>query len=294
MKNSESNLSIVIVNYNAGQFLINCLSKLTEINNEIKLDIWVVDNASSDGSLEEAEQKFPKVNYIKNTENLGYGKANNIALRKIKSEYILLLNPDCIVSLKTIKFMLGFMKGSENVGAASCLVEQADGSIDWASHRGFPTPWAAFLYYVLGDDSRYHLTEENMKVPHQVDSISGAFFMTKRSVLEKVGFFDEDYFLYAEDLDLCFRMKEKGFKIMYVPQVVALHYKGVTSGIKKHSKEISNAADQSRVKALNSFYQTMKIFYKKHLERKYPFFVNILVYLGINLKWFLAKRKMQV
>lgn len=290
MKNLE--LSVVIVNYNGGQFLIDCLSSLQKVK-VVDLDIWVVDNGSGDGSLEKAKKQFPKVNYISNEANLGFGKANNLALKKIKTENILLLNPDCTVSGKTLKFMLQFMQDYPMTGVASCKVEQQDGSIDWASHRGFPTPWASLLY-LLGDDSLYHLTDQNMRKAHEVDAISGAFFMTRKSVLEKVGLFDEDYFLYAEDIDLCFRIKEAGFKIMYVPDVVVLHHKGITSGIKRHSKDLSLAQIESRVKALNSFYRTMKIFYRKHLEDKYPFFVNWLVYLGINLKWALAKRKMHV
>lgn len=290
MKNLE--LSVVIVNYNGGQFLIDCISSLQKVK-AVDLDIWVVDNGSGDGSLQQAKKQFPKVNYISNEANLGFGKANNLALKKIKTENILLLNPDCTVSGKTLKFMLQFMQDYPMTGATSCKVEQRDGSIDWASHRGFPTPWAALLY-LLGDDSLYHLTDQNMRKVHEVDAISGAFFMTRKSVLEKVGLFDEDYFLYAEDIDLCFRIKEAGFKIMYVPDVVVLHHKGITSGIKRHSKDLSLAQIESRVKALNSFYRTMKIFYRKHLEDKYPFFVNWLVYLGINLKWALAKRKMHV
>jgi len=292
IKNLDDNLSIIIVNYNGGQFLLDCLDSLQTAS--IKLDIWVVDNASSDGSIDEAQKKHPTVNYIKNSQNLGFAKANNQALKKVRSEYILLLNPDCIVSSHTLDYMLTFMKTHTDVGAASCKVEHKNGSIDWASHRGFPTPWVSFLYFALGDDSLYHQTYKDMRTEHEVDSISGAFFMTRKSVLDKVGFFDEDYFLYAEDIDLCFRIKEKGFKIIYVPDVVALHHKGITSGIKLHSKEISTAQDTSRKRALNSFYITMKIFYKKHLEKKYPFFINALVYLGINLRWFLARHKMHV
>jgi len=294
MKNSDTKLSIVIVNFNAGQFLLDCLESLEKASPDLELDIWVVDNASIDGSIDEAQRKFPNINYILNSENLGFGNANNIALKRVKTEYILLLNPDCYVSAKTLKFMLEYMKTHEEVGGATCKVEQPDGAIDWASHRGFPTPWASFLYFVLGNDSLYHLTNRDMGKVHEVDAISGAFFMTRKSVLNKVGLFDEDYFLYAEDIDLCFRIKQAGFKIMYIPDVVVLHHKGVTSGIKKHSKESSLADTLARKRALDSFYETMKIFYNKHLEQDYPFFVNWLVYLGINLRWFLARRKMHV
>lgn len=289
-------LSIVIVNYNAGDLLLKCLTSLSVLqdNVDLDLDIWVVDNASWDNSLKQAKEWFPKLNFIENKENLGFGKANNIALKKIKTEYILLLNPDSEVPSGTLNYMLKFIKENPEVGAATCKVEKEDGSLDLASHRGFPTPWASFLYFVLGDNSLYHLTNRDMEKPHEVDAIAGAFFLTRKEVLDKVGLFDEDYWLYAEDLDLCYRIKKAGFKVMYIPEIKIIHHKGVTSGIKKHSQSISSATETSKKRALDSFYETMKIFYKKHLAKNYPFFINWLVYSGINFKWFLAKRKMTV
>ncbi len=290
----SKNLSVIIVNFNAGIFLYECLKSLIDSKSDLDLDIWVVDNASTDDSLAKVKKDFPKIHFIENSENIGYGAANNIALRQIKNEFILLLNPDCYVTNQTLSEMLKFMHESEGVGAATCKVEKLDGSIDLASHRGFPTPWAAFLYYVFKNDKLYHLTDRDMDILHEVDAIAGAFFITRKSVLDKIGLFDEDYFLYAEDLDLCFRMKKAGFKVMYVPNVKVLHHKGISSGIKAHSQELSITEFQSRARALNSFYATMRIFYQKHLARDYPFFINWLVYLGINIKWFLAKRKMSV
>lgn len=287
-------LSIVIVNYNAGTYLTECLSSLEKVRGELDFDIWVVDNDSRDGSLEAAEKKFPRAKFIKNKDNLGFGKANNIALKQIKTEYILLLNPDSEVIPGTLKYMVEYMEQEIQVGVATCRVEKEDGSLDWASHRGFPTPWASFLYYFLKDDSLYHLTNQDLSKTHEVDAVAGAFFITRKSVLDKVGLFDEDYFLYAEDLDLCYRVKQEGFKVMYVPEVKIIHHKGISSGLKKHSQQISTATEESKVKAFNSFYETMIIFYKKHLAINYPFFINWLVYIGINLKWWLDKRRMMV
>lgn len=295
MKNlGEINLTVIIVNFNSGKYLSQCLESLEKVKDEISFEIWVVDNASEDGSLEDAKKNFPSVSYLKNKKNLGFGTANNLVLKKINTKYILLLNPDSKVLPGTLKYMAQYMEENPQVGTTSCKVEKADGTLDWASHRGFPTPWASFLYFILGDDELYHLTRKDLTKPHEVDAIAGAFFMTKREVLDRVGYFDEDFFLYAEDLDLCFRIKQAGYKIMYVPDVKIIHYKGVTSGIKKHSKIISTGTAESQKKALNSFYETMKIFYQKHLSKKYPFFINWIVYWGINYKWFLAKRKMQV
>ncbi len=287
---AKNNLSIIIVNFNGGDYLLQCLQSLENVEDELNFDTWVIDNASVDGSLQKAKIKFPKINYLKNKENLGFGRANNLVLKKVTTKYILLLNPDSKVLPGTLPYMVSYLEQNPDVGGASCRVEKADGLMDLASHRGFPTPWASFLYFVLKIDSLYHLKDRDMTKPHEVDAISGAFFMTRKDVLRKVGLFDEDYFLYGEDLDLCFRIKTAGYKIMYVPDVKIIHYKGVTSGIKKHSQKIATASEISQKQALNSFYQTMKIFYKKHLEEKYPFLINWLVYWGINLKWWLARR----
>lgn len=296
LKKTETKLllSIVIVNFNSGNFLVECLNSLDQVEDEANLKIWVVDNASSDDSIAKARKIYPQVNYLLNKENLGFGKANNLALKQIKNEYILVFNPDCQVMSGTLKFMLNFMEKNPEVGAATCKVEKADGSLDWASHRGWPTPEAAFKYYFLNDESLYHLADRPMEKTHEIDALSGAFLFTRKSVLDKVGLFDEDYWLYAEDLDLCFRIKQAGWKIMYVPEIKVLHLKGVISGLKKHSQAISTATIESRLRAFNSFYETMKIFYRKHLAKNYPFFINWLVYLGINLKWALAKRNLTV
>lgn len=287
-------LSIIIVNFNSGDFLFNCLKSLDEVKDEAGINILVVDNASMDDSLEKAEGKFDNIIYIKNSQNLGFGRANNIALKKINSEYILLLNPDTQLKKGTISYMLSFMEENKDAGAATCRVLLSNGKIDLTAHRGFPTPWASFKYYFLKDDNLYHLKNRDFKNPHEVDAITGAFFLTRKSVLEKVGFFDEDYFLYGEDIDLCFRMKEKGFKVFYVPEVEILHNKGISSGLKRHSQSIATADIETRKKSLDAFYNAMKIFYRKHYEKVYPTIINWLVYLGINLKWWLAKRKMEV
>lgn len=286
-------LSIVLVNYNFGDFLKECLRYIYEVKDKLNLDVWVVDNASVDDSILQAKKLFPNINYIENKDNLGFGAANNQVLRKVTNEFILILNPDTKLNKNTLPYMVQFIKDHPDVGAATCQGLKSDGKLDWAYHRGFPTPWASLRYF-LGDDSLYHLTGQDMKKAHEVDAISGSFFMTRRSVLEKVGLFDEDYWMYAEDIDLCFRIKQAGFKVMYVPEVSVTHLKGISSGLKKHSQQITTATRQSKIRAFNSFYQTMKIFYRKNLAKSYPFFVNWLVYLAINFKHFLAKRNLRV
>ncbi|MBI2600894.1 glycosyltransferase family 2 protein [Candidatus Daviesbacteria bacterium] len=294
MKNLDKKLSISIVNFNSGEYLTECLKSLERVKGELNFDVWVVDNASTDDSFIKAKKLFPQINLIGNKQNLGFGKAHNQVAKIVDTQYILFLNPDTKVLPGTLKFMAELMDKNANIGISGCRVEKADGTLDWASHRGFPTPWASLLYHFLKNDSLYHQTDKNMSQIHEVDCLVGAFMFARKSVLDKVGYFDEDYFLYAEDIDLCFRVKEAGFKIIYAPDVKVVHLKGVSSGIKKHSQNISQASAESRKKSLDYFYSTMILFYKKHLQSKYPFFINWLVFFGIKLKWFIAKRSLTV
>lgn len=284
-------LTISIVNYNAGQYLLSCLESLAKIKDELDFDVFIIDNASSDDSIEKAKKEFPKYNYILNKKNLGFGKAHNTVLKKAITPYLLTLNPDCEVPKDVVSHLINFMDKNPDVGVCSPRVEKADGSLDKASHRGFPTPFASFLYYFLKNDRFYHLTNRNMDKPHEVDSVVGAFMLIRKSTLEKVGYFDEDFFLYGEDIDLCFRIKQAGFKVIYIPEVKVKHIKGVSSGIKKHSQSATSAEESTKNLALNNFYGTMKLFYKKHYEKTYPIFINRLVYLGIDIKKWLAMRK---
>lgn len=286
-------LSIVIVNFNAGKHLSECLSSIKKIESEADIYTYVIDNASVDGSIFEAKKSYPWAQYILNKSNLGFGKANNIVLRQIKTEYVLILNPDTIVEKGIVKGMLKLFEEDPQIGAATGEIVLPDGKIDLTAHRGFPTPWASLLYF-LGNDSRYHLSGANMKVDHEIDALSGAFFLTRKNILEEVGFFDEDYFLYGEDIDLCFKIKNAGYKIMYLPGYKIFHHKGVSSGLKKHSQQVTTADIQTRKRSLNAFYESMKIFYKKNYQKKYPFLINWFVYLGINLRWWIAKRELLV
>lgn len=289
-----SNLTISIVNFNAGDHLLRCLESLRKISKELPFEVWIIDNASTDKSIDQAIDKFPEFKYLKNDENLGFGKAHNLVMKNAKTPYILTLNPDTIIPSGTIKFMYEFMENNPSIGVSSCKVEKENGKIDKASHRGFPTLWASFLYIVFKNDKLYHLTDRNMNIPHEVDSVVGAFMFLRKSVLEKIGYFDEDYFLYGEDIDLCFRIKQGGFLVMYVPEVKIIHTKGISSGIKEHSQSTSRASIDTRNSSIDHFYETMIIFYKKHYAKNHPSLLNYLVYSGINLKRQIAKRKKTV
>lgn len=286
-------LTIIIVNFNSDDFLKKCLESIKNIKDKIDLKICVVDNDSKDQSVSLARKINLPVEYILNKENVGFGRANNQILKKLNTEFVLILNPDVEIKEGVLSGMINFMKKNPDVGAATCEIELSNGKIDLTAHRGFPTPWASLLY-MLGNDSLYHQSKKDMLTIHEVDAITGAFFLTRKSVLEKTGFFDENFFMFAEDIDLCLRIKKAGFKVMYVPKFKVVHNKGVSTGLKKHSQHITLANLETRKKSLNVFYKTMIIFYKKHYEKKYPFFINWLVYLGINFKWWFAKRSLTV
>ena len=284
-------LSIIIVNFNTGKFLEKCLQSVVSSQFTLhSLEVIVVDNASSDGS-EQAASKFSGVSLIKNNQNLGFAAANNIGLKKAAGKYILLLNPDTLVEKDTFLKMIKFMEANLDVGVVTCKVLLPNGEIDWASHRGFPTPWNSLAYFLrlakifpkLKLFSGYHQTYKDLSKIHQIDSPSGAFYLTRREVIAKVGLLDEDYFMYGEDLDWSYRIKKAGYKIAYNPEAKIIHYKGIASGIKDHSVKLSKADLESRVRAVESFYDTMKIFYQKHYQKKYPKFVKILVFFALNL-----------
>lgn len=281
-------LSIIIVNYNTKDLLIQCLESVAQATKDLDVEIIVVDNGSTDNSVEESK-RF-QVKLIENKKNLGYAAGNNVGIKQAQGKYILLLNSDTLVEKETIPKMLKFMEENPKVGVASCRVELPDGSLDPACHRGFPTPWASLTYF-LGLEKlfpkstifgQYHLGFLLMDKPHEIDSPSGAFYLVRHEVIEKVGLLDEDYFMYGEDLDWSYRIRQAGFKIMYYPGVKIIHYK----------KQSGRAKEDGEVKKETTkyFYDTMKTFYKKNYEKKNNFLVNWLMRSGINLKKWTSKR----
>lgn len=293
--NPYIDLSIIIVNYNTFDFLTHCLDTIENSKGRFKKEIIIVDNASSDKSTQminkwlSENQKLKKlpIKLIANQKNLGFAKACNQAIKIAKGKYILFLNPDTSIEEDTLTEMLKFMDKDPNIAVSTCKVELPNEEIDWASHRGFPTPWASFTYFTrlnkLFPKSKvfggYHLEYKNLNKPHEIDSPCGAFYLVRKVILNKVGSFDEDYFMYAEDLDLSYRIKKAGFKIFYNPKAKIIHHKGAASGMHKIK---SNTEKKVQIKVVRSFYDTMKIFYQKHYDTKYPKFVKFLVFLGID------------
>ncbi len=256
-------LSVIIVNYNTIKLLKKCVDSVKRTFPEG--EIIVVDNASSDGSREEIPKMSVKGILLE--ENAGFSKANNIGLKQATGENILFLNPDTVVHEHTLKRCLDFLKANKKTGAVGCRVALPDGSLDKACKRKFPTPFNSFCtifkaakilpklgYNIVGNDQGVY----------PVDCLVGAFMMCPKAVLEKTGAFDEDFFMYGEDIDLCFRIKKAGYEIWYLGDQAITHIKGAVG---KRSK-----------KAKIAFYDSMGIYYKKHFKKGvFTFLVDIAV-----------------
>lgn len=254
-------LSIIIVNYNVKEFILNLLDSIRKATKNISVEIIVVDNASDDGSIETIKEKFPDVLLIENKINVGFGRANNQALEIAKGNNFLLLNPDTIVREDTFSTMLNFFSNNPQAGIAGCKVLNPDGTIQLACRRGFPGPWTSFtkvtglsrLFPKSKLFAKYNLTYLDENQTYEVDAVSGAFLMMRKEVYEKIGGFDKQFFMYGEDLDLCFRTQQAGFKVFYVHETEIIHYKGEST---KRS-----SIDETKV-----FYDAMHLFVKKHFS----------------------------
>ena len=286
-------LSIIIPSFNTKKITKQCITALNGVllNNKIPYQIIVVDNSSTDGSqIMLQEVKNPRLFTVFNSENKGYGKANNQGLKIASMDYVLFLNSDVLVD-KQMDFskLIHFFETHEKIGGLTVKVNLINGSIDPASHRGFPTPWRSLCYFIGFERlfskipivnrlfGGYHLVFLDKKSTHEIDSPTGAFFMVSRSLLQELHGFDEDFFMYGEDLDLSFRIKEKGYKIIYLPTFQVLHYKYQSGLQNKKNQEL-------RKKIRKSFYEAMATFYKKHYEKVYPRLVTGLVYLALDLR----------
>lgn len=281
-------LSIIIVSYNTKDITNDCLQSVFKSLN-VPSEIIVVDNGSKDGAVRMLEslkvKKFIKL--IKNEENLGYSKANNQGLKKAEGDYILFLNSDVIVKSVDFKKLLDYLDKYPQIGALTVKVNLTNGEVDPASHRGFPTLWRSFCYFFKLEKlfsgasflnqifGGYHLTYFDLKSIHEIDSGSGAFLLTRKDLMKKLNGFDEDFFMYGEDLDLAFRIKQLGCKIIYYPFYEITHLK-YSSGLKIDSGEI-------RKRTKRYFYEAMKIFYQKHYQNSHPRIINKIVFLIIDL-----------
>lgn len=295
-------VSIIIVSFNTRELTIESIMSVIRTTHVFSFEIIVVDNNSSDDSVSELEKlktEKVKLKIIKNSENFGFSKANNIGIKEASGRYVLFLNSDTVVYENTIDGMVNFMEENEDVGASTCFLRLANGKLDDAAHRGFPTPIRALSHFSGASKifkkskffGGYNMTYEDFTKTHEIDALSGAFMLVRRAAGEQVGWWDEDFFWYGEDLDFCYKLKEKGWKIYFVPEFETLHYKGASGGLKKSSKHLTTATNETKKRAHDARFAAMQIFYDKHYKQKYPSWMRGIVLSGIKVKKFHAGLK---
>jgi O-antigen biosynthesis protein len=283
--NKEIKLSIVIVNYNVKYFLEQCLISVYKAIRPLAVDyypfcadIWVVDNNSSDGSVEMVREKFPEVHIIANTDNKGFSAANNQAIRKSNAEFVLLLNPDTVVAEDTFSLILKFMDEHPDAGGLGVKMVDGKGNFLPESKRGLPTPGVAF-FKIFGLSKlfpksklfgRYHLGFLDKNKNHVVEVLAGAFMLLRRKALQVSGLLDEDYFMYGEDIDLSYRISKAGYRNYYFSETSIIHYKG-------------ESTKKSSVNYVFVFYKAMVIFARKHFASNraalFALVINAAIYL---------------
>ena len=266
--------SVIIVAYNSCDFIPACLKSVRDACAGLDTEIIVLDNGSKEPILPEIKNFFPEVTWIDSKENLGFGKGCNLAEKHATKPYLFFINPDTIVSRDSFTKVLEFMESHPESGTVGCRILNEDGSIQWACRRSFPTIISAVSKTIglaaLFPKSKllasYNMTYADPDEVTEVDAISGSFFCIRRDVYEKLKGFDEDFFMYGEDLDLCFRTKQKGLKNYYTPSTNILHFKGQSCRTRRWDSYLD-------------FYKAMLIFVKKHKDLY--FVPNFLVSFGI-------------
>ena len=278
-------LSVVIVSYNVKYYLEQCLDSVFRAVHDLDAEVYVIDNHSHDATVDYIAKRFPQVHLIDSNHNLGFSCANNIAIRQSKGEYVLLLNPDTIVGEQVLQQAVDFMDQHPDAGALGVRMIDPNGSDARESRRGLPTPMVSF-YKMCGlcqlfpkhpRYGKYYMSGLPWDEQAPIEVVSGAFFLSRRDTLDKVGLLDEDFFMYGEDIDLSCRILKSGYQNWYLPLRI-LHYKGESS---RHTG----------FRYVHVFYDAMLIFLRKHYGQQ-SFFLTIPIKLAIYGKAFLALMRM--
>lgn len=266
-------LSIIILNHNTKDLLRDCLMSLSKVRDEVNSEVIVSDNSSTDGSMEMVRKEFKWVNLIEGP-NVSYSNGNNRARHVVLGEYVLFLNSDTLVHNNALLRSVKYLRNNSQVGALTCKLVLPNGQLDKDVRRRFTTPWISFKRLFLRSTTEYWYENVNEDQIHEVDAIQGAFFLTTKEILDKVGWFDENYYFDGEDLDLCFQIKKLGYKIIYYPVVSVTH-------IKKATRRIVDK--ETNIKRKMQGVDSMEYFYRKNLWNSYPRLVSYLVLSGIKL-----------
>lgn len=291
-------ISFITVNYATKVLIEKFINNLLQVYENC--EIIFVDNASPDGSADLVENLFgsnPKITLIK-TQNNGLAAGCNLALEKATGDYFIYIGTDAFPTKENIEQMIEYMDKNPDVGIATPRLYTRDGKTDMDAHRGFPTPWVS-LSHLLGLDilfphvslvNGYNLLSKDINTNHEIDACISHFMFVRPEIHQKIGKWDTTYWLYGEDIDLCYRVKEAGYKVMYLGTIPVLHYKGASVG-RKTSTDIVSATNESieqkaktkttRLKLIHESTNAMRIFYKKHYIKKYPAPLNALVLFGI-------------
>ena len=272
----EIDLSVIIVNYNVREFLEQTLRSVYQAAEGLSVEVFVVDNNSIDGSVGMVRTRFPQVHLIANEHNVGFSKANNQAIRIASGRHLFILNPDTIVQEDTLSTLVQFMDSHPNAGAVGCKILNPDGTFAPESRRSFPTPAVAF-YRMTGlsklfpghrQFGRYNLSYLSPDEATEVDALSGSCMVVRKAVIGIAGMFDEDFFMYGEDLDWCYRIQEAGWSIHYTPDTQIIHYKG-------------ESTKKGELRYILLFYGAMLRFAEKHFKERHSFFFRLFLRLGI-------------
>lgn len=286
-------LSLIIVSYNTKKFLKKNLLLLKSNFEKYPIDyeIIVIDNNSHDGTklmLKKLKNNWFNLKTFFLSQNIGFGKANNLGINKATGKYILFLNSDVFIYDLNFNDLISFMELKQEIGALTVRILLNNKTLDMACHRGLPTIWNSFCYFfglekifknipllnrIFGG---YHLVFLPFFEIHEVEVISGAFFLTQTRLIKEIGGFDNDYFAYGEDVELCYQIRKRNMKIIYYPVWEVFHLKSI-SGLKIKKNH------QIKMTTKKYFYDAMKIFYQKHYSKKYPFFINSFVNTSIDL-----------
>jgi GT2 family glycosyltransferase len=280
-------LAIVILNYRRPDLLADCLTSIYAAPVRCELDLWVVDNASGDESAALVRRDFPQVRLIVSPANVGFSRGNNLALREIMAaggaDYILLLNNDTSVPSGALDHLVDYLEAHSAVGAVGPMLLLPDGSLDMACRRSFPTPLVSFyrmsglarLFPRSPRFGRYNLTYLDPMQESEVDALVGACMLLRAQVVAEVGLLDEQFFMYGEDLDWCYRIKQYGWRIVYYPHVIVYHHKRA-------------ASTRRAIPSIRAFYDAMRIFHRKHYAARTAAPLNALIETGITVKELLA------